>query len=154
MHVNPRGIKKIHFIPKCVSVGKNKHLQQNLKLERAFRYRWVQKLGGLACRWHAPPSHCILISSQPNLIPSRPHVDPIRSQCGPTGPILLPESDLLKTSATIVPYAHFWFASMRTGVWPQSGTHFSRLPMHVNPRGINKSSSFGMCTPLTRNPLF
>ena len=45
---------------------------------------------------------------------------------------------LVKTSATIVPYAHFWFASMRTGVSPQSDAYFSRLPMHVNPRGMKK----------------
>ena len=48
---------------------------------------------------------------------------------------------LVKTSATIVPYAHFWFASMRTGVSPQSDAYFSRLPMHVNPRGMKKSIS-------------
>ena len=43
---------------------------------------------------------------------------------------------LVKTLTTIVPYAHFWFASMRTGVSPQSDAYFSRLPMHVNPRGM------------------
>ena len=66
---------------------------------------------------------------------------------------MLPESDLLKTSATIVPYVHFWFASMRTGVSPQSDAYFSRLPMHVNPRGITKIQFIRNVHPSHAKPL-
>ena len=52
---------------------------------------------------------------------------------------------LVKTSATIVPYVHFGFASLRMNVSPQSDAYFSRLPMHVNPRGMKKSISSKVC---------